>query len=124
MIKNGIYLSLILFLGVMGYFVVNDLIQENSIMLASLVFLVVSLAVFRLTTHFKKKVELVPAQKFINAIYISLLAIYGLAVGISMIYTPYLEVATVQVEGILFILSSAVLVYGLYKFLKRNVLYY
>jgi hypothetical protein len=28
--KNGIYLSLVLFLGVMGYFVVNDLFQENS----------------------------------------------------------------------------------------------
>lgn len=124
MLKNGIYLSLILFLGVMGYFVVNDLFNENSIMLASVVFLVVSVGIFTLTTHFKKKVELVPAQKFINVIYIGLFALYGIAMGLSLVYSPALEATAVRFEGVLFLLASGVLLYGLYVFMKRNVLHH
>lgn len=124
MMKNGIYLSLILFLGVMGYFVVNDLFNENSIMLASVVFLVVSVAIFVLTTHFKKKVELVPAQKIINVLYIGLFALYGVVTGLSLVYSPALEAAAIRFEGILFLVASAVLLYGLYVFMKRNVLHH
>ena len=125
MMKNGIYLSLILFLGVMGYFVVNDLINENSIMLASVVFAVVSLGIFVLTTHFKKKVELVPAQKIINVIYIGLFALYGVVIGLSLVSAPSLEFASAtRYEGILFLLGSSVLLFGLYLFMKKYVLHH
>jgi len=118
--KNGIYLSLILFLGVMGYFVVNDLYHENSIMLAGVIFMIVSVAIYTLTTHFKKKVELVPAQKVINVVYISLFALYGIVTGLTLIYAPSLEASMIRYEGVLFLLSSSVLIYGLYVFMKRH----
>lgn len=118
--KNGVYLSLILFLGVMGYFVVNDLYQENSMLLAGLIFAVVSVAIYALTTHFKKKVELVPAQKIINVVYISLFALYGIVTGISLVYAPSLEASVVKYEGLLFLGASFVLLYGLYVFIKRH----
>ncbi len=124
MMRNGIYLTLILFLGVMGYFVVNSLIADSSVMLASIVFIVVSVGIFVLTTHFKKKVELVPAQKIINVIYIGILALYGVVLGLSMVYAPSMELATARFEGILFLVGSAVLLYGLYVFMKRNVLHH
>ncbi|MGA1931865.1 hypothetical protein ACH5BF_03965 [Arcobacter sp. YIC-464] len=120
MVRNGIYLSLILFLGVIGYFIVNTLILENSIMLAGLMFLLISVGIFVLTTHFKKKVSLVPAQKFINVVYISLFALYGIFLGLTFSYVPYVEVATIKFEGILFLLASSVLIYGIYLFMKRS----
>lgn len=118
--KNGIYLSLILFLGVMGYFVVNDLYHENSIMLAGVIFMIVSVAIYMLTTHFKKKVELVPAQKIINVVYVSLFALYGIVTGLSIMYAPALEVSVMRYEGVIFLLASSVLIYGLYVFIKRH----
>jgi len=85
----------------------------------------VSVGIFSLTTHFKKKVELVPAQKFINVIYIGLFALYGIAMGLSLVYSPALETAaSIRFEGILFLLASGVLLYGLYIFMKRNVLHH
>jgi len=120
MLKNGIYLSLILFLGVMGYFTVNTLIMESNILLASIVFLLVSAVIFFLTTHFKKKSELVPAQKIINVIYIGMFALYGVVLGFSFVYTPTAMVK-INFEGVLFFIASAGLAYGLYIFMKRNV---
>lgn len=120
--KNGIYLTLILFFGVMGYFVVNDLLQESSYLLASVIFLLVSVVITVLTTHFKKKVELQPAQKVINIVYVSLFAIYGIVAGLSLVYTPSVELTSVRFEGGVFLLASLILLYGIYMFMKRKVL--
>jgi len=120
MIKNGIYLTLILFLGVMGYFVVNDLYMENSTTLASIIFLIVSIVIAVLTTHFKRKAELAPAQKIINVVYISLFAIYGVVVGLSLMYAPSYELSMIRFEGGLFIVASAILMYGVFMFIKRH----
>ena len=124
MLRNGIYLSLILFLGVIGYFIVNTLILENSIMLAGIMFLLISIGIFALTTHYKKRVSLVPAQKFINVIYISLFALYGISLGLTFSYVPYVEVSAIKFEGILFLLASSVLIYGIYLFMKRSFLFF
>lgn len=118
--KNGVYLFLILFLGVMGYFVVNDLYRENSIMLSAVIFMIVSIAIFVLTTHFKRKVELVPAQKVINVVYISLFALYGIVTGLTLMYAPSLETSMIKYEGVLFLVASSVLLYGVYIFIKRH----
>jgi len=120
MIKNGIYLTLILFLGVMGYFVVNDLYMENSTTLASVIFLTVSVVIAVLTTHFKRKAELATAQKVINVVYISLFALYGVVVGISLMYAPSYELSMIRFEGGLFIVASMILIYGVFMFIKRH----
>lgn len=118
--KNGVYLSLILFLGVMGYFVVNDLYHENSIMQAGIIFMIVSIAIYTLTTHFKKKAQLFPAQKIINVVYISLFAIYGIVTGLTIMYAPTMDVSVMRYEGVVFLLASSVLLYGIYVFMKRH----
>lgn len=122
MMKNGIYLTLILFFGVMGYFVVNDLMQESSFMLASMIFLVVSVVIAILTTHYKKRVKLQPAQKVINVIYISLFALYGIVAGFSLFYAPSIELSAVRFEGGIFLVASLILLYGVYMFMKKRVL--
>lgn len=117
--KNGIYLTLILFLGVMGFFVVNDLYVEGSTTLASIIFLVVSASIYMLTTHFKRKAGLVMAQKVINVMYIILFATYGAVLGVAMMYNPAYELSMVGFEGSLFILASMMLFYGVYRFIKK-----
>jgi len=120
--KNGIYLTLILFLGVMGYFVVNTLFNESNFILAGVVFLVISVVIALLTTHYKKRRELQPAQKIINFVYISIFAIYGVVAGLSLMYAPIYEFSIASMGGILFLVSSFILLVGLYVFMKRSVL--
>lgn len=120
--KNGIYLTLILFLGVMGYFVVNTLFNESNFILAGVVFLVISVVIALLTTHYKKRRELQPAQKIINFVYISIFAIYGVVAGLSLMYAPVYEFSIASMGGILFLVSSFILLVGLYVFMKRSVL--
>lgn len=118
--KNGIYLSLVLFLGVIGYFVVNGLFQENSIVGASLVFLLVSAVITVLVTHFKRKSELVPVQKILTVSYVGIFMLYGLYLGLSLSFESYAQLSVLALEGIVFILASALLVYGIYTFIKRH----
>lgn len=120
--KNGIYLTLILFLGVMGYFAVNTLYNESNFILAGVVFLVVSVIISLLTTHYKKRTELLPAQKIINFVYISMFAVYGVVVGLSLMYAPIYEFSIASMGGVLFLVSSFILVVGLYVFMKRSVI--
>ncbi len=120
--KNGIYLTLILFLGVMGYFAVNTLYNESNFILAGVVFLVISVVISLLTTHYKKRTELLPAQKIINFVYISMFAIYGVVAGLSLMYAPVYEFSIASMGGVLFLVSSFILVVGLYVFMKRSVL--
>ncbi len=120
--KNGIYLTLILFLGIMGFFVVNDLYNEENFMLAGVVFLVISVVISLLTTHYKKRSELVPAQKIINFVYIAMFAVYGVVAGLSLVYAPLYEFSIASMGGVLFLVSSFILVIGLYIFMKRSVL--
>lgn len=118
--KNGIYLFLILFLGVLGYFVVNDLYNENSVTLASVVFLFVSTVIVVLSTHFKKKSELVTAQKVIGVLYISLFALYGISVGVNLLNSSSVEIAVFRAEGFMFLAGALVLFYGVFVFMKRH----
>ena len=120
--KNGIYLALILFLGVMGYIVVNSLYNQGDFMLAGVVFLIVSVVISVLTSHYKRKHNLVPIQKIINFTYISVFAIYGLIIGLSLVYAPFYEFSIASMGGILFLFASFILVIGLYIFMKRNVI--
>lgn len=120
--KNGVNLVLILFLGIMGYYVVNGLYLDNNMMLAGMVFLLVSVVITFFTTHFKKKMELVPAQKVINIVYISLFAIYGIVVGLSIMVVPSLQMTTVGFEGPLFLFASGILFYGLFVFMRTKML--
>lgn len=117
--KNGIYLFVILFMGVLGYFVVNDLHQENNYLLSSIIFMIISVIIYSLTTHFKRKRELSSAQKIINVIYISLFAIYGVFTGLSLIYISG-DVSMIKYEGLVFLGSSAMLFYGIYVFVRRH----
>lgn len=118
--RNGIYLFLILFLGIMGYFMANDLYAENSTTLAGALFLLVSVVIAYLTTHFKKKSELIPAQKVLNVVYLTIFAIYGIITGLSLVLSQTMELALVRVEGIMFILASAVIIYGIVTFIKQH----
>lgn len=120
--KNGIYLFVVLFLGIMGYFVVSDLMAEQSVMLASIVFLLFSVAITSLITHYKKRKEASPMEKILNIVYVGMFAIYGLLVGFSLIYSPSMEVSTVGFEGGLFVVASLALVYGIYKFVSTKML--
>lgn len=120
--KNGIYLFVVLFLGVMGYFVVNDLIMEQNFMLAGGVFLVFSIVITVLITHYKKRVEQTPAEKMLNIVYVGIFALYGFVVGISLLYLPTVELATVGYEGFMFIAASLALVYGIYKYYTTKVM--
>lgn len=117
--KNGIYLFLILFLGVLGYFVVNDLFQEGSYLLSGIIFMSVSIVIYLLTTHFKRKSELVPAQKIINVVYILLFAIYGIFTGLSLVYVSG-DISMIRYEGLIFIASGLMLLYGIYVFVRRH----
>lgn len=120
--KNGINLFLILFLGVMGYFVVNDLYLKNSIMFASNIFLLISLIITYLTMHFKRRRVLSPAQKVINVIYISLFALYGFIMGLNLTLAPSMEQILIGGEGIIFLISSVILMYGVYTFTKTKII--
>ncbi len=120
--KNGVYLTLILFLGVMGYFVVNGLYLDNSIMLASVIFLIVSLVIAYLTTHFKKRIELSGAQKVINVVYITLFALYGIVIGLSVVNSVAIESMLVRFGGIIFLSASVILLFGLMIFMKQKLL--
>lgn len=121
MMKNGVYMILILFLGSVGFYAVHGLYTSNSVMEASLVFLVVSVVMAYLTTHFKRSVDLVPAQKIINFIYISLFALYGIVTGVALMYVPSVELSQVGYEGVVFLIASIILLYGLLVF-SRNKL--
>ena len=120
--KNGIYLFVVLFLGVMGYFVVNDLMMKKSFMLAAGVFFVFSIVITMLITHYKKRVEQTPAEKVLNITYVGIFALYGFVVGISLLYLPPLEIATVGYEGFIFIAASLALLYGIYKYYTTKVM--
>ncbi len=120
--RNGVYLTLILFLGVMGYFVVNGLYLDNSIILASVIFLVVSLVISYLTTHFKKHMDLSGAQKFINVAYITLFALYGIVIGLTVVNSVIIESVIVRFGGIIFLSASVILLFGLMIFMKQKLL--
>ena len=122
--KNGIYLFVVLFLGIMGYFVVNDLMLDKSIMLASILFLVFSVTITMLITHYKKRADLSPAQKVINVLYVGMFAIYGMIVGIGLMTAPTMEMSAVGYEGMLFMLASGILIYGLYVFAKQKLMHH
>jgi hypothetical protein len=119
--KNGIYLFLILFLGAMCYFVVNDLYKENSITLASGIFLLGSGVIFYLASHLKKKSKLLPIQRIIGAIYISLLALYGVITGLPLLGGLSLESTTFYMEGAMFVVGCLALLYSALYFMKSNI---
>lgn len=120
--KNGIYLFVVLFLGIMGYFVVNHLMMSESVMLAGIMFLLFSGTIVALITHYKKREELSSAQKFLNIVYVGMFAIYGFVLGTTLMYAPMMEMSMVKFEGIPFILASIALVYGIVSFIKSKVL--
>ena len=117
--RNGIYLFLILFLGIMGYFTVNDLYSESSYSLAGIIFMIVSFIIFELTTHLKKQEDLSPAQVNINVIYITIFAFYGFVSGIGLLM-GFADASAIKYEGMIFILSSIFLMYGVYLFMKKQ----
>lgn len=122
MMRNGIYLVLILFLGSVGFYAVNGLYLDNSIMLASVVFLVVSLSMAYLTTHFKKHRELTSAPKIINVIYITLFALYGIVIGLNVMNSVAIESMMVRFGGIIFLAASVILLFGVMVFMKQKML--
>lgn len=117
--RNGIYLFMILFLGIIGYFTVNDLYSESSYSLAGIIFMIVSFVIFELTTHLKKQENLSSAQVNINVIYITIFAFYGFISGIGLLM-GFVDVNAIKYEGVIFILSSAFLMYGVYIFMKKQ----
>ena len=120
--RDGIYLFVILFLGIMGYFVVSDLMTEQSVMLASLVFLAFSAGITYLITHYKKRREPSGMEILLNIVYVGMFATYGLLLGFSLIYSPSMEVSSVGFEGGLFVIASLALVYGIYRFVARKMM--
>lgn len=120
--RNGIYLFVVLFLGIMGYFVVSDLMAEQSVLLASVVFFMFSGAITYLITHYKKREEATPMEKILNIIYVGMFAVYGLLLGFSLIYTPGMDMSVVGIEGVLFVLASLALVYSIYRFVSTKMM--
>lgn len=120
--RDGIYLFVILFLGIMGYFVVSDLMAEQRVMLASLVFLAFSAGITYLITHYKKRTEPSGMAILLNIVYVGMFATYGLLLGFSLIYSPSMEVSSVGFEGGLFVIASLALVYGIYRFVARKMM--
>ncbi|MCP4970214.1 MAG: hypothetical protein GY932_06425 [Arcobacter sp.] len=120
--KNGIYLCVVIFLGVMGYFVVNHLLMTELEMLSGIVYLLFSVTIVFLITNYKKRDELSPAHKFLNVTYVGLFALYGFIIGFNLIYTSFVEISALKFEAVPFILASIALVYGIIYFIKSNVL--
>ena len=122
--RNGVYLALILFLGSVGFYAVNGLYTSGSMLLAGTVFFLISIGIYFLTTHYKKHGKLVPAQKVINIIYIALFALYGIVLGLTLMSTPEVGMSTVKFEGGLFIVASAVLIYGIIEFMRTKLMHH
>ena len=122
--RNGVYLVLILFLGSVGFYAVNGLYNSGSMLLAGTVFFLISIGIYFLTTHYKKRAKLVPAQKYINVVYIALFALYGVILGLSLMVAPSTEMSAIKFEGGLFLVSSIVLLYGIFEFMKRKMVHH
>lgn len=120
--KNGIYLFVVLFLGIMGYIVVNDLMTEQKVLLAGTMFLIFSIVITMLITHYKKQVDQTPAQKVLNIVYVGLFAIYGFIIGGTLMFKPDMGMASVSYEGFMFVGASLALLYGIYKFVTTRVI--
>lgn len=115
--RNGIYLALIVFLGTFAYTVVS---RVGDTLEAGFAFLLASIAIGFLTTHFKKKRELLPVQKVINFVAIGIFALFGIMKGISLITLASI-VSLSTVGGIMFLVSSLVLLYSLNLFVREKV---
>lgn len=122
--KNGIYLFVVLFLGIMGYFVVNHLMIAGSAMLAAVMFLLFSGTIVALITHYKKRDELSGAQKFLNIVYVGMFAIYGFVLGTTLMYAPGMEMSAFKLDAVIFILASIGLIYGITGFIKSKILHH
>ena len=120
--KNGIYLFVVLFLGIMGYFVVNHLMMAESVMLAGIMFLIFSGTIVSLVTHYKKRDEMSSAQKFLNVVYVGIFTIYGFVLGTTLIYSPMANMSLSGFESVPFIIASIALLYRIISFIKSKVL--
>lgn len=115
--RNGIYLALIVFLGTFAYTVVG---RVGDTLEAGFAFLLASIAIGFLTTHFKKRTELLPVQKVINVVAIGIFALFGIAKGLSLVSMASIASLS-SVVGIMFFVSSLVLVFSLTLFMREKV---
>lgn len=115
--RNGIYLALIVFLGTFAYTVVG---RVGDTLEAGFAFLLASIAIGSLTTHFKKRTELLPVQKVINVVAIGIFALFGIAKGLSLVSMASIASLS-SVVGIMFFVSSLVLVFSLTLFMREKV---
>ena len=122
--RNGVYLVLIIFLGSVGFYAVNALYIAGNMLIAGTVFFLLSIGIFFLTTHFKKRINMEPIQKVINIVYITLFALYGVILGLKLMSGPVVAMSSVKFEGGLFLIASGVLLYGIYEFMKRKVIHH
>lgn len=122
--RNGVYLTLIMFLGIVGFYAVNGLYTAGDMLLSGTVFFLTSLGIYFLTTHYKKRAEMSPAQKVINVIYIGLFAFFGIVLGLSLMSAPATAMSSIKFEGGLFIIASIMLIYGLYEFMKSKMVHH
>ena len=113
--KNGVYFTLIIFLGTFAYTLIGRI---DGVLQAGIVFLLASLGIGFLTTHFTRKTELLPIQKVINIVFISLFGLFGLYSGIS------LATSSAVVLGVPFLAGSAVLAYSLSLFVKEKMVHH
>ncbi|QDF30360.1 hypothetical protein [Halarcobacter anaerophilus] len=118
--RNGVYLTLILFLGTLGYQAVQSILSSNNMLLGGVIFLLISLAIGFFATHYKKRVELSIAQKAINIGLIGLFALYGIFTAVSLLTGASIGMVY-SVEGILFLVASAILLYSLGLFIKDKL---
>lgn len=119
--KNGIYLFVVLFLGIMGYIIVNDLMTEQKVLLAGTIFLIFSVVITMLITHYKKHINQSPAQKVLNIVYVGLFALYGFIVGGTLMFSPDMGMSSLGYEGFIFVSASSALLYGIYKFVTTKL---
>lgn len=115
--RNGIYLTLIVFLGTFAYTVVS---RVGDTLEAGFAFLLASIAIGFLTTHFKRRVELIGIQKFINVIAISIFAIFGFIKGVALVVIGSIPSIT-AVVGLMFLVASVILAYSLSLFVKDKI---
>ena len=115
--RNGIYLMLIVFLGTFAYTVVG---RVGDTLEAGFAFLLASIAIGFLTTHFKKRIELLPVQKVINIIAIAIFALFGIIKGLSLVTVASIGSLS-GIVGLMFLISSLVLVFSLSLFMREKV---
>ena len=115
--RNGIFFTLIVFVGTLAFTVVS---RVNETLDAGIAFLLASIVIGYLSTHFKKNRELASIQKIILITFIGLFTIYGFLSAIPLITLENFTTPAI-VEGLMFMAGSIVLTFCFVMFIREYI---